>query len=272
MRMNGPRFLYWRHLSTVFCKANDSPTVPTDKVKAIIKAQGEILVPATAAAGMQGLNLSFPWKVTQISFDFFFFFPPPGRQKEVSANVILWALKLKCDEYEWNNPEMSLKLLAFKVCHNSDWKYWSWLSLLSLLFLLCCLCSVCARWWATQAACGHPRWETTLLSAAPLIAHSRSGTQRQENVSTPFTGIPQQCAACTYMRKGMGRSHCQASLSVALKEQHFLAVYSCTAVFLISCKKLIDRMLIMFFLFQGKNAQYFLVPERNCCSFCLLEH
>lgn len=27
-------------------KANDSPTVPTDKVKAIIKAQGEILVPA----------------------------------------------------------------------------------------------------------------------------------------------------------------------------------------------------------------------------------
>ena len=83
MRMNGPRFLYWRHLSTVFCKANDSPTVPTDKVKAIIKAQGEILVPATAAAGMQGLNLSFPWKVTQISFDFFFFFflPPVGRRR-----------------------------------------------------------------------------------------------------------------------------------------------------------------------------------------------
>lgn len=64
-------------------------------------------------------------------------------------------------------------------------------------------CSVCARWWATQGACGHPRWETTLLSAAPPIAHSRSGTQRQENVSTPSMGIPQQCAACTYMRKGM---------------------------------------------------------------------
>lgn len=63
--------------------------------------------------------------------------------------------------------------------------------------------SVCARWWATQGACGHPRWETTLLSAAPPIAHSRSGMQRQENVSTPSMGIPQQCAACTYMRKGM---------------------------------------------------------------------
>lgn len=79
-------------------------------------------------------------------------------------------------------------------------KHWS------SIFFFCGLFSVCAHWWATRAAYGHLRWETTSSSAAPLIAHSRSGTQRRENVSTPSTGIPQQCAACTYMRKGMDQS------------------------------------------------------------------
>lgn len=83
-------------------------------------------------------------------------------------------------------------------------------------FLFSCRFSVCARWWATQGACGHLRWETTLLSAAPPIAHSRSGTQRQENVSTPSMGIPQQCAACTYMRKGTRASMLAACWSSTL--------------------------------------------------------
>ena len=97
-----------------------------------------------------------------------------------------------------------ITLSVFETYNRSDELYSSRLSF--FFFFFCGVFSVCGRWWVTQGACGHPRCETTLLSAAPLIAHSRSGTQRQENVSTPSMGIPQQCAACTYMRKGMWNS------------------------------------------------------------------
>lgn len=96
------------------------------------------------------------------------------------------------------------------------------------LFPLWC-CSVCGRWWATRGACGHLRCETTSSSAAPRIAPSRSGMQRRENVSTPSTGIPQQCAACTYMRKGMNQSCYWVTLSSceSLKSNSFPRLWHC---------------------------------------------
>lgn len=150
-------------------------------------------------------ELLFPLKGHR-NFILFVFVSPEGNKRSC---VCVWVCvgNRKCDfmsswtQIWWIWNEITLNVFETKVHSNSLGIYW-W-----RIFFFCDFFSVCARWWATQGACGHPRWETTLLSAAPLIAHSRSGTQRQENVSTPSMGIPQQCAACTYMRKGTGQSH-----------------------------------------------------------------
>ena len=107
MRMNGPRFLYWRHLSTVFCKANDSPTVPTDKVKAIIKAQGEILVPATQQQVCRDWTCLSHERSHKFHLTFFFFFlPPVGRRRSAQ----MWFYEL-LNSNVMNMNEIILKCL-----------------------------------------------------------------------------------------------------------------------------------------------------------------
>lgn len=155
--------LYWGQLSTLSAKRMNGrlfQQITKSNYKSLERAQRKILSQCSSRFGMAELN--FPLK-GQRNF-ICLFFPLKalghlGKKKNPKCNFYMRVLKLNLDMYEWNHPERLWNTFfptLSKTCCSSEECYWS-----RLFFFFYGLCSVCGRWWATQAAYGHPRCGTT---------------------------------------------------------------------------------------------------------------